>query len=102
MNILKRGWMPLSVVVVVAIGGFTVDRVRGVFGSDKETTRAGAGQSAPAHTNHAVLRILTAGDGLHLPQALARLRIGCSVTASRHVQSIGSRPGTGLVGWGRD
>jgi hypothetical protein len=30
-------------VVVVAIAGLTVSRVRGVFGSDNETTRAGSG-----------------------------------------------------------
>jgi hypothetical protein len=43
MNVLKRGWIPLLIVVVVAIGGFTVDRVRGVFGSNNEITSAGAG-----------------------------------------------------------
>jgi len=43
MNVLKRAWIPLLVVVVVAIAGFTVYRVRGVFGSDNETTSAGAG-----------------------------------------------------------
>ena len=43
MNVLKRGWIPLLIVVVVAIAGFTVYRVRGVFGSNNETTRAGAG-----------------------------------------------------------
>jgi hypothetical protein len=43
MNVVKRAWMPLLVVVVVAIAGFTVYRVRGVFGSDNETTSAGAG-----------------------------------------------------------
>ena len=43
MYVLKRGWIPLLIVVVVAIGGFTVDRVRGVFGSENEITRAGGG-----------------------------------------------------------
>ncbi|MDT7762932.1 MAG: hypothetical protein QOC63_2352 [Mycobacterium sp.] len=43
MNVLKRGWIPLLIVVVVAIGGFTVDRVRGVFGSNSEITSAGSG-----------------------------------------------------------
>jgi len=43
MNVLKRGWIPLLIVVVVAIAGFTVYRVRGVFGSDNEITRAGSG-----------------------------------------------------------
>jgi hypothetical protein len=31
------------IVVVVAIGGFTVDRVRGVFGANSEITSAGSG-----------------------------------------------------------
>src|SRR6201993_1738306 len=43
MNVLKRAWIPLLVVVVVAIAGYTVYRMRGVFGSDNETTSAGAG-----------------------------------------------------------
>jgi Mycobacterium membrane protein len=43
MKVLKRAWMPLLIVVVVAIAGFTVYRMHGMFGSDNETTRAGAG-----------------------------------------------------------
>ncbi len=35
--------MPLLVVVVVAIAGFTVYRIHGVFGSDTQITSAGAG-----------------------------------------------------------
>lgn len=31
---LKRAWLPLLIVVVVAIAGFTVHRVRGFFGSE--------------------------------------------------------------------
>jgi Mycobacterium membrane protein len=33
MTVLKRAWMPLLIVVVVAIAGFTVHRIRGFFGS---------------------------------------------------------------------
>jgi hypothetical protein len=43
MKVLKRAWMPLLIVVVVAIAGFTVYRMHAVFGSDNETTSAGAG-----------------------------------------------------------
>jgi hypothetical protein len=43
MNVLKRAWIPLLIVVAVATAGFTVYRVRGVFGSDNEITRAGSG-----------------------------------------------------------
>lgn len=42
-GILKRLWIPLLIVVVVAIAGVVVYRVHGVFGSNNETTRAGAG-----------------------------------------------------------
>jgi Mycobacterium membrane protein len=42
MNVLKRGWIPLLIVVVVAIAGFTVYRMHGAFDSDNEITRADA------------------------------------------------------------
>ena len=42
MNLLKRIWMPLIIVVAVAIAGFGVYRFHGVFGKT-ETTRAGSG-----------------------------------------------------------
>src|SRR5258708_30439034 len=48
MNILKRGWIPLLIVVVVAIAGFTVYRMHGAFGSNNEITRAGAGLAGDA------------------------------------------------------
>src|SRR5699024_10933684 len=32
-GVLKRVWMPLLIVAVVAVGGFTVSRVRGYFGA---------------------------------------------------------------------
>jgi len=42
-SVAKRAWIPLLIVVVVAIAGFLVYRMHGVFGSDNEITRAGAG-----------------------------------------------------------
>ena len=42
-SVVKRAWIPLLIVVVVAIAGFLVYRMHGVFGSDNEITRAGAG-----------------------------------------------------------
>ena len=47
-GILKRGWIPLLIVVVVAIGGVVVYRMHGLFGSDNETTRPGAGLAQDA------------------------------------------------------
>ena len=48
MNVLKRGWIPLVIVVVVAIAGLSVYRVHGVFGSNNEITRPGAGLAKDA------------------------------------------------------
>jgi len=42
-GILKRAWVPLLIVVVVAIAGVVVYRMHGLFGSDNEITRPGAG-----------------------------------------------------------
>ena len=39
---MKRAWIPLVVVVVIAIGGFAVARVRGIFGSHQLPTYAGS------------------------------------------------------------
>jgi hypothetical protein len=41
--VLKRLWILLIIVVVVVIAGFCVDRLRGFFGSNNETTRPGSG-----------------------------------------------------------
>jgi hypothetical protein len=60
MTILKRAWIPLLIVVVVTIAGFTVQRVRGVFGSDNEITKAGAGladDAAPFNPKHVTYEI---------------------------------------------
>jgi hypothetical protein len=42
-SVFKKLWIPLLIVIVVAIAGFCVFRVREVFGSNNELTRAGAG-----------------------------------------------------------
>jgi len=47
-GIVKRAWIPLLIVVVVALGGIVVYRMHGLFGSDNETTRTGAGLAQDA------------------------------------------------------
>ncbi|MGB9307694.1 MAG: MmpS family transport accessory protein [Mycobacterium sp.] len=42
-KIVRRYWLPLVVLVALAIGGFVIDRMHGIFGSDTEITREGAG-----------------------------------------------------------
>lgn len=39
-NALKRLWIPLVIVVVVAAGGLTVSRLHGIFGSEKRESYA--------------------------------------------------------------
>ncbi|AGC62541.1 conserved membrane transport protein [Mycobacterium liflandii 128FXT] len=39
---LKRAWVPIVVVIAVAIGGTAVDRLRGVFGSDEIFSSTGS------------------------------------------------------------
>jgi hypothetical protein len=38
-----RAWLPLLVLVAVTLGLFVIDRLHGIFGSDKEITREGSG-----------------------------------------------------------
>ena len=42
---LKRMWILVIIVAVVAIAGFCVERLRGFFGSNNETTRPGSGRA---------------------------------------------------------
>ncbi len=47
-GILKRVWIPLLIVVVVAVAGLVVYRMHGLFGSNNEITRPGAGLAQDA------------------------------------------------------
>ena len=51
LTILKKAWVPLIVVVAVALGGEAVMRLRGVFGSD-EIFSATAADAAPLESSH--------------------------------------------------
>ncbi|WP_322858359.1 MmpS family transport accessory protein [Mycobacterium europaeum] len=48
---LRRAWVPLVVVVAVALGGVAVDRLRGVFGSEAIFTATGS-SAAPLEPSH--------------------------------------------------
>src|ERR1700709_1983258 len=39
-SFLKRAWIPILIVIVVAIGGLTVYRIRGFFGADDSASTA--------------------------------------------------------------
>lgn len=54
LTFLKRAWVPLVVVVAVALGGVTVNRLRGVFGSDAIFTATGSSAEPlePSHLKH--------------------------------------------------
>ena len=61
---LKRAWVPLVVVVAVALGGVAVDRLRGVFGSDKifSVTGSGAEPLAPTHVKQVTYDVYGPGN----------------------------------------
>lgn len=51
LTLLKRAWVPLVVVVAVVLGGVTVDRLRGVFGSEAIFTATGS-SAEPLEPSH--------------------------------------------------
>ena len=51
LTFLKRAWVPLVVVAAVALGGVTVSRLRGVFGSDEIFTATGS-SAEPLEPSH--------------------------------------------------
>lgn len=51
LTFLNRAWVPLVVVVAVALGAVTVDRLRGVFGSDAIFTATGS-SAEPLEPSH--------------------------------------------------
>ena len=56
---LKRGWMLLIAVAVVAVAGFSVNRLHGIFGSHNITSTASAfsNEIVPFNPKHVVLEV---------------------------------------------
>lgn len=61
---LKRAWVPLVVVVAVALGGIAVTRLRGVFGSDAIFTATGSSAEPlePSHVKRVTYEVYGPGD----------------------------------------
>ncbi len=61
-SLVKRGWMVLVAVAVVAAGGFCVYRLQGIFGSNYNTSAGGgiANDSAPFNPKHVVYEVFGA------------------------------------------
>ena len=60
MRLLRKAWMPLVILMVVAVAAFAVDRLHGVFGKS-EITRAGSGlanDAAPFNPKTVVYEIM--------------------------------------------
>lgn len=51
LTLLKRAWVPLVVVMAVALGGVAVDRLRGIFGSDAIFSASGS-SARPLEPSH--------------------------------------------------
>ncbi|MCV7443189.1 transport acessory protein MmpS [Mycobacterium paraense] len=64
LTFLKKAWVPLAVVVAVALGAVAVDRLRGVFGSDAIFTATGSSAEPlePSHVKQVTYEIYGPSD----------------------------------------
>jgi hypothetical protein len=64
LTFVKRAWIPLVVVVAVAVGAMAVDRLRGVFGSDEifSSTRSSAEAIVPFTPKSVTYEVFGPGD----------------------------------------
>jgi Mycobacterium membrane protein len=64
LTFLKRAWVLVVVVVAVALGGLAVDRLRGVFGSDKifSATGSSAEPLVPSHIKQVTYEVYGPSD----------------------------------------
>lgn len=64
LTVVKRAWIPLVVVVAVAVGATAVDRLRGVFGSDQifSSTRSSAETIVPFNPKSVTYEVFGPGD----------------------------------------
>jgi len=64
LTFLKKAWVPLVVVVAVALGGIAVARLRGVFGSDAIFTATGSSAEPldPSHVKRVTYEVYGPGD----------------------------------------
>jgi hypothetical protein len=113
-RIFRRIWMPLLIAAVVAVGGFTVNRVRGYFGDHGDADAAALSQDTePFHPKIVVYDIFSPDgsvadinyldldsqpqrlDGAFLPWSL-RLQttdpaVSPNIVAQGHAHTIGCR-----------
>src|ERR1700739_3915949 len=63
MIVVKRAWMPLAIVVLIAIAGFAVYRLHGVFGVHGAMSTAGARADdiKPFNPKHVTLEVFGSG-----------------------------------------
>ncbi|MCG5434011.1 MmpS family protein [Mycobacterium sp. MYCO198283] len=63
LRLLRRAWVPLLIVVVVAVAGFTVHRIRGYFGSEGILVTPVNFADDPEPFDPKVVRYEITGDG---------------------------------------
>ncbi|BBY18814.1 siderophore export accessory protein MmpS5 [Mycolicibacterium litorale] len=63
MSVAKKAWIPIVVLVVVLIAGFTVHRIRGFFGSDGITVTPRVFADDPEPFDPKVVRYEISGSG---------------------------------------
>ncbi|KUI26433.1 MmpS family transport accessory protein [Mycobacterium sp. GA-2829] len=63
LSVAKKAWIPLLIVVVVLVAGFTVHRIRGFFGSDGITVTPRVFADDPEPFDPKVVRYEVSGNG---------------------------------------
>lgn len=98
-TLLKRGWVPLVVVVAVALGGTAVDKLRGAFGSEPifSATGSSAEPLEPTHIKRVTYEVFgprdTAGSVSYLnmnaePEQAAFTFLPWTLTISTTVPAV--------------
>ena len=63
LKLLKRGWIPLVIVIVLVVAGFTVMRIRTFFGGDPNANGASSRIEDTKPFNPKVVKYEIWGDG---------------------------------------
>lgn len=112
LRVLRRLWIPLVILVVIAVGGFTVSRLHGLFGSEKSSTYADTKVDNktynPQHLRYEVfgppgtVALISYFDGNGSPQHVAGVNLPWSlefaVTAATGIGSVSAQGDTDSIG----
>lgn len=112
LRFLRRLWIPLVILVVIAVGGFTVSRLHGLFGSEKSPsyadTKVDNKTYNPQHLRYEVfgppgtVALISYFDNNGSPQHVAGVNLPWSlefaVTAATGIGSVSAQGDTDSIG----